>query len=146
MREIKFRGVSKAAQIWVDGYLVRNFCFEPQGCMRDCVICWDNDYCEVIPETVGQFTGLKDKNGVEIYEGDVVRAVGGEYSQGYYERDVLGVMKWQTCGFDLVDIKDNSGCGLGFADGFEGFTILGNIHENPELLNATSVKGDVGSA
>jgi len=84
-----------------------------------------------------QFTGLLDKNGVEIYESDIVRGTGGTNHQGIWEYDKTGVMQWQGCGFDLVyrEAGRDIGCGLGYADGFDsGFKVIGNIYKNPELL------------
>ena len=72
---------------------------------------------EVIPETVGQFTGLKDKNGTEIYKGDAV-------SSGFWD----GIVEFVEGAFKIVQ----GGCSD--STNFDVTEIIGNIHENPELL------------
>lgn len=72
-REIIFRGMRMDGNGWVYGHYV----IDPKGCHR---IYWkpfeeatSNTYHFVKPETVGQFSGLVDRNGVKIFEGDIVR-------------------------------------------------------------------------
>ena len=90
---------------------------------------------EVIPETVGQFTGLIDKNGKKIFEGDIVGCFGNtQVFKIEYCKD--------RCGYFLDDIILSGGgeptieC-LGNLRGT--IEIIGNIHDNPELLEGAQV-------
>lgn len=79
-----------------------------------------------------QFTGLRDSKGVEIYEGDIVRQYEGEdYSLDYF-------VKWyqERCGFWLFTMPMMS-AHLDLSAFRSKLTVIGNIHENPELLKAT---------
>jgi uncharacterized phage protein (TIGR01671 family) len=129
MREIKFKGLRIDAKQWVYGFLVTD-CFdhayiivdfEPESMLSE-----KYNYFEVIPETVSQCIGEKDKNGKELFDGDKVRVTSGEYDQGYYEFDKVGILKYDGLGFDLYD----GGCFYGLSNMSE-FEIkkLGNIHE-----------------
>ena len=85
-----------------------------------------------------QFTGLKDKNGKEIYEGDIVKYYGYDYSEDgdfeYYKVEFTKECYGEKWGWDLVDIKGNAH--EYYYGGFnaENCVVIGNIHSNPEIL------------
>ncbi|MCD2225526.1 YopX family protein [Listeria cossartiae] len=86
---------------------------------------------QVRPETIGQYTGLKDKNGKKIFEGDIVRNINGEYSYiGIVNKDrytfyIKGVAPKDN--YDFADVSDT-------VTGKSSLIVICNIHENPELL------------
>jgi len=121
-REIKFRGLELEHKYMVFGSLIN---YDPIPEIQETSLGeMDYDYTtyEVIPESVGQFTGLKDVNGIEIYEGDII---------GNDKR--IGVVCWNQKNFRYwVETTDK------LNDWFlpdSKYKVLGNIHENPELIN-----------
>ncbi|HAA4451531.1 TPA_asm: hypothetical protein GER72_02280 [Listeria monocytogenes] len=78
---------------------------------------------QVRPETIGQYTGLKDKNGKKIFEGDICWEEYGEcYGVVKFEEGKF-LYAWENIAEDLWEVADS-------------IEIYGNIHENPELLEA----------
>lgn len=116
MREILFRG--KGNIEWVYGDL-RHLNDGRVAIRKDGEI---YPY-EVIPETVGQYTGLTDKNGKKIFEGDICKHI-----SNYSGNTVISVVTY-TDGHFLALVDEHSGFELS-----EKLEIIGNIHDNPELL------------
>lgn len=127
MREILFRGKSKDNDVWVEGYYcgkVNKTIFSPA---EDSAQIVDKDlyWHEVIPETVGQYTGLKDRKGTDIFEGDIVNIIRAEEN---------GKVEWREndAAFEVVgDCLEAS-----FLENLYGrdVEVIGNIYDNPELL------------
>ena len=110
MRTIKFRGYNKKTRSWIHGFYFMNrgeHFIAPDG-MQSPDRTWE-DFL-VVPESIGQFTGIKDKNGVEIYEGDFLRSDAYPYSiveEGKLDNYYAEVY-WQDneCGFYVVKVKN----------------------------------------
>lgn len=140
MREIKFRGRRLDGKGWPHGFL-----FAEKG--RAYIITDSTGFgfikFEVDPATVGQYTGLKDRNGREIYEGDVCEVEKTYQNYGKYLQmdDAWSTKKcnYVCCfvdgAFRLRRTYLNKRKEERFEDGsFKGCEAIGNIHDNPELL------------
>ena len=133
MREIIFRGKRADNGKWVYGSLLIdpdleyyniigfNYYNSEDGLERE-------EFTEeVIPETVGQYTGLKDKNGTKIFEGDIVEGL--DYTQ---EDEGCGIVGFNDGAFEV----SGNNCVGTFHENYWGtdFEVIGNIYDNIELL------------
>lgn len=121
-REIKFRGRLVNSKEWTEG----NLCIRVDG---NYIITPDETvlgkYGKVDKETVGQYTGLHDKNGKEIYEGDIVKIK--------YRDEDIGKVIYEHNGFSIDVTNMNKAYGrVSFVNNF--MEVIGNIYDNPELL------------
>ena len=129
MREIIFRGKTKQGE-WKYGYLYITHNGEYEvGCYNETTNIERVTHI-VIPETVGQYTGLTDKNGKMIFEGDVVEAYDDIYVNGFAE--VKGKVFYNDGAFD-IDVEDIGYIPV-YSYGEENIEVIGNIHDNPDLL------------
>ena len=124
MRDIEFRGKRTDNGKWVYGNLVRG-CDEKYAYIVEFgnkEIC--RNYVDVNPETVGQYTGLKDKNGTKIFEGDIGR-----------RRDDIFLIDWSEEKAAFVMIFYDYICEILYLEEmWDDAEVIGNIHDNPELL------------
>jgi uncharacterized phage protein (TIGR01671 family) len=123
MREILFRGKNEDRG-WIYGDL-RNY--EKSGAKA----IFSHELLhrvEVAPKTIGQFTGLTDKNGKRIFEGDICKGAWGTMFQVVYDDCYLGFRAIVKSGLSVsIDYY-----------GLDRIEVIGNIHDNPELLEETT--------
>ncbi|MBV4430708.1 MAG: YopX family protein [Clostridium tyrobutyricum] len=131
MREIKFRGKLIDIDEWVYGNYDTSIEDGDNGGTEiyyreiNTLLTYVNSQL-VYPETVGQYTGLKDRQGVEIYEGDVL-----DYDNGI---GIKGIVKWYEDGFAIGILGAGDASNKSLYQSTEDIEVIGNIHENPELL------------
>ena len=130
MRTIKFRGKSILTDVWFYGDLVHSADKKRTGILVNDKDSYDE--CEVDPETVGQFTGLMDKNGKEIYEGDVIGCHNPRIKHLIYYNEKQGRFMAALNG----DIENDfvGLCGLDDSRWTGSKKVIGNVYDNPELL------------
>ena len=130
-REILFRGKDFLKEEWVYGDLVKTKNFVA-------IKKTNGDYfhpTQVSPNTVGQYTGLKDKDGREIYEGDILQYIGKrrDNMNKVYRRKVV----FHEGMFALLSKELPAYSALNYhcmEDGRSAWSVIGNIHDNPELI------------
>lgn len=148
-REILFRGKRTDNGEWIEGYYIRDviltYIYNKHSKTR---------MNSVVPETVGQYTGLTDKNGKKIFEGDIFKfndevwesfytSCGTEYDSWKVENyGVVGFDKDTGC-YDFTEYKFNENSveadlhenhDIEFAEFVSSLEVIGNIHDNPELM------------
>ena len=130
MREILFRGKRTINGDWVYGDFVHG---NERKSLRDSIFVYDsktqsfNDY-KINPSTLGQYTGLTDKNGKRIFEGDIVK------TDKFSEPNKQYIIKYDLQ-FGAFIGQDRYNVYFVTFDGDSGeFEVIGNIHDNPDLL------------
>jgi uncharacterized phage protein (TIGR01671 family) len=144
MKEIKFRGKTCNDNVWVYGqYLESTISWTnrkphkswivPTSISNGGFIAMIQRY-PVIDETIGQYTGLQDENGVEIYEGDVMQIPATEFNI-----EIIGVVEFDKGKYVVRSFFSGTHSSLAWAvrerqSGERRGVVIGNIHDNPELL------------
>lgn len=141
MRKILFRGKREDNGEWVGGYLNQHRGDQISDCCGNAVNGCDyyiNDFTakidtglygviyKIVPETAGQYTGLEDKNGVSVFEGDIVK-YGDTIHQVVFEQ------RSGTAYFGLVYSPIET-LPFGHYQDLKQIEVIGNIYDNPELL------------
>ena len=129
MREIMFRGKRLQGGEWVEGYFLKSdinkkeresgkatLIFTPD-CDTFIMVPECHNSFMVVSDTVGQYTGMKDKNGKRVFEGDILSLRTGRPHVVRFE--------------DGAFVLENTAIPVSFANKFE---VIGNIHDNPEML------------
>lgn len=143
-REIKFRGKSINTGEWLYGHLFNYGLTAPTNvpCISVCVpTSWEEAYSlyAVHPDTIGQYTGLKDKNGKEIYEGDILEYIG-------KRKDNMNKVYRRKCVFHegmfaLLSKELPAYSALNYhcmEDGRSAWRVIGNTYDNPEMMKGDS--------
>ena len=129
MREVLFRGKRKDNGEWVYG----QYCELRDGKTTIPCIYYKG---EIIKETLGQYTGLTDKNGKKIFEGDIVQYYGTYPLEVYIEKGHTKI-RW----YDTISTLNCNELFYGTDNFYGECEIIGNIHDNPELLKGAENNG-----
>ena len=126
METIKFRGKDIESGKWAIGDL-HTMCDKPHIHTEKSKFPYAGKRSFVIPETIGQFTGLRDKNGKKIYEGDIIRSVNGQKKVNgeWVDNEFIYTIEYSEGAFSGV---------LGLSKALDYVEVIGNIHDTPELL------------
>jgi hypothetical protein len=128
MREILFRGKRCDNGEWAYG----NYAFSDAFTQQQHYIFQNKAFDHAVdPDTVGQYTGMKDKNDERIFEGDILRIV---LTDGHED----GPIVWSDIDA-RYHFESPDGCSYGICE-WNDLEVIGNVHDNPELLNG----GDAG--
>lgn len=143
MRNIKFRGKSKfGIHEWLYGSLL--MLNGKTYICPDKATVWNMTKYEVVPETVGQFSGILDKNDIEIYEGDIVECiVKNGYDFGFigivdFENGIFGIRHTTYKGYVVSCFSYSSEWNDGHTHGtvLYEYKLKGNICDNPNLIKS----------
>ena len=140
-REIKFRGKRIDNKQWFYGSLYYGFSeasgYKGIGAYLTAYEPENNSFTtyEIDPKTVGQYTGLKDKNGVDGFADDIVKAGKDElFKIGWFEDTASWILSGLETGkVRWIECRENF-CLNDFQINFKECEVIGNIYENPELL------------
>ena len=130
MREMLFRGKRVDTKEWVYGYYFEGFTGISYILVLHDHILKMTEFYEVIPETIGQFTGLLDKNGVKIFEGDIVREHVNDYTP-IYQNGIYMAYNVDKINDPYVSTQFN----VIWRNGCE---VIGNIHDTSKLAKEES--------
>ena len=132
-REILFRGKRVGNGNWIEGYFVLLAINEG---LKHAIYTGTDEgrfiLFEVIPDTVGQFTGLCDKNGNKIFEGDIVRFYDKDWTANGIATVDFEKGRWKINGHYTTKLSSIVWLDL-YRKGFE-YEVIDNIYDNPELL------------
>ena len=129
-----FRGKRKDNGEWAYGGLDTDWGLEPKDRDRYWIIQAYLGEALVIPETIGQYTGLNDKNGKMIFEGDILES---RYDEKHPDDACCEVVLWYDNGWCIQEYEVADPDHLSEDDMLKYSEVVGNVHDNPELLEVS---------
>ena len=140
-REILFRGKCRYTGKWVEGFYCGG---NERKTLSPCIFVYlpdrqSYDCQEIIPDTVGQFTGLKDIHGVKVFEGDIIK----QYEKTQFGDPVsdFGLVKWDNKECMLFRTSTRIGKDR-LVTSRDIYEVIGNIYDNPDLLEVSDKNAD----